>query len=383
MLKPRPFENARKRRSRKVLQIIGTALGSGGRDRDRRFLTRLLPVQNVAVIDPALRADHTVGRHGFGGAVIDVRSQRVQGEATLEVPFRAGDFSPVQTTSATNLDSLAPEPQRGVHGFAHRAPESHAFFELQGDRFGHQLRVEFRPVHFLNVDGQHLTPRPLLDFLAKPVNLGALAADDDPRSGGKDSDLQLVPRPLHFDGGDARRAQLILEPLLQLRVVHVAPAYEEPVHIHLLRFLLGVRNSRTQDFFDLARHALLREVQDVHGLAGVFSPDEVNHEPRLLRRDPDVFCRGSCFHPLDSASKIPQVVLPPAGGPAGFAGAAPGAGPAPAAGGAATAAALSAAILTLCPLKVRVGENSPSLCPTIFSVMYTGINFRTLWTAIV
>ncbi len=27
-----------------------------------------------------------------------------------------------------------------------------------------------------------------------------------------------------------------------------------------------------------------------------------------------------------------------------------------------------------CPRYVRVGENSPSLCPTIFSVTYTGIN---------
>src|SRR5208337_3309254 len=50
-------------------------------------------------------------------------------------------------------------------------------------------------------------------------------------------------------------------------------------------------------------------------------------------------------------------------------------------GGAAAAAALSAATLTPCPLKVRVGENSPSLCPTMFSVMYTGMNFLPLWTA--
>src|SRR5512135_619354 len=33
------------------------------------------------------------------------------------------------------------------------------------------------------------------------------------------------------------------------------------------------------------------------------------------------------------------------------------------------------------PLKVLVGENSPSLCPTIFSVTYTGINFLPLCTA--
>src|SRR5512139_1828931 len=33
------------------------------------------------------------------------------------------------------------------------------------------------------------------------------------------------------------------------------------------------------------------------------------------------------------------------------------------------------------PWNVRVGENSPSLCPTMFSVTKTGMNFRPLWTA--
>src|SRR3990167_512331 len=44
-----------------------------------------------------------------------------------------------------------------------------------------------------------------------------------------------------------------------------------------------------------------------------------------------------------------------------------------------TAAFLSAA----CPLNVRVNENSPSLCPTMFSDMYTGICCLPLCTAIV
>src|ERR1043165_5536166 len=35
------------------------------------------------------------------------------------------------------------------------------------------------------------------------------------------------------------------------------------------------------------------------------------------------------------------------------------------------------------PLKVRVRANSPSLCPTMFSVTYTGMCCLPLWTAIV
>src|SRR5438132_8917989 len=46
-------------------------------------------------------------------------------------------------------------------------------------------------------------------------------------------------------------------------------------------------------------------------------------------------------------------------------------------------AAASVAALIECPLNWRVKLNSPSLCPTMFSVMYTGINFFPLCTAIV
>src|SRR5579871_5029516 len=46
-------------------------------------------------------------------------------------------------------------------------------------------------------------------------------------------------------------------------------------------------------------------------------------------------------------------------------------------------AVFSVAAFTEWPLKVRVGENSPSLWPTMFSVTYTGMNFLPLCTAIV
>src|SRR5260370_6128984 len=46
-------------------------------------------------------------------------------------------------------------------------------------------------------------------------------------------------------------------------------------------------------------------------------------------------------------------------------------------------AALSSAAFTAWPLKVRVGENSPSLCPIICSVTYTGMNFLPLCSGMV
>src|ERR1700676_439947 len=44
-------------------------------------------------------------------------------------------------------------------------------------------------------------------------------------------------------------------------------------------------------------------------------------------------------------------------------------------------AVFSVAAFTEWPLNVRVGENSPSLWPTMFSVTYTGMNFLPLWQA--
>src|SRR4030095_11305685 len=41
----------------------------------------------------------------------------------------------------------------------------------------------------------------------------------------------------------------------------------------------------------------------------------------------------------------------------------------------------SAIFLLECPLNWRVGANSPSLCPTMNSVIYTGINLLPLCTA--
>src|SRR3990170_5189912 len=67
----------------------------------------------------------------------------------------------------------------------------------------------------------------------------------------------------------------------------------------------------------------------------------------------------------------------------GVAGAAGAAGVAPGVAAGATPVVRSAAAPVPWPLKVRVGENSPSLCPTICSVTYTGMCFRPSYTAMV
>ena len=71
--------------------------------------------------------------------------------------------APFNRPPDVHLDALAAEPQRRIHGLAHRAAKGHALFELQRDRFGHQLRVQLRTMHFLNID-MHFALGALLNF---------------------------------------------------------------------------------------------------------------------------------------------------------------------------------------------------------------------------
>jgi hypothetical protein len=72
------------------------------------------------------------------------RPCRYHSERAISLPFRRPRHA--------DLDALAAEAQRRIDRLAHGAPEADALFQLQRDRFRHQLRVEFRLVHFLNVD---------------------------------------------------------------------------------------------------------------------------------------------------------------------------------------------------------------------------------------
>ena len=112
-------------------------------------------------------------------------------------------------------------------------------------------------------------------------------------------------------------------------------------HVH------RVGDGRAQRLLDLARHRLLGEAQDGEGFARLLAADEVHDQARLLGRGPHVF-----GFRLD----LQHVPYPLAGG----------------------APAVLATFSTLdeWPLNCRVGENSPSLWPTMFSVMYTGMNLR-------
>ncbi len=140
-------------------------------------------------VDSALR---------FGKAVVDIGPQRVQRQPPLQIPLRTRDFIAVQPPAHANFDPLATEAQRRIHRLAHRPPEAHPLFQLQRNRFRDQLCVQFRLMHFLNID-MHFAGCLLLQILFQLVDFRALAPDDDSRTRRLDNDPQLVARTLDLD----------------------------------------------------------------------------------------------------------------------------------------------------------------------------------------
>src|SRR5204863_4644997 len=79
----------------------------------RRFLGHVL-----ALVDPALHTNHSVGGVGFRRAEINVCAQRLQRQPPLQVPLLARDFRAVQPASHAHLDAFAAETQRRINRFA-------------------------------------------------------------------------------------------------------------------------------------------------------------------------------------------------------------------------------------------------------------------------
>src|SRR5690606_3713984 len=117
-----------------------------------------------------------------------------------------------------HLDPPRPEPQRRLDRLAHGAAEGDALLELGGHRLADQLRVELRLLDLEDVD-EHLAARDLLQLLPQPIDLGALAADDDARPRRVDVDLELVGRPLDVDARHAGVCEPPLELAPQLQVL--------------------------------------------------------------------------------------------------------------------------------------------------------------------
>src|SRR5262245_47745912 len=188
------------------------------------------------------------------------------------------------------------------------------------------------------------------------------------------------------------------ESLPHTRFIHLDLLYIETIHIDALG-VLRIRYRRMQGLSDNARGALRNKLENIQGLFDSLAANLIHYEPYLARREPDILCDRFSFHGYSNFVRLPNrsesiQLLGAVGAAAGFGAVAaaaglgaavvvPGAG-APGVGATAPTVSLASPLRSPeCTKKVRVGENSPSLWPTMFSVTNTGINFRPLWTPIV
>src|SRR5688572_22082510 len=196
-------------------------------------------------------------------------------------------------------------------------------------------------------------------------------------------------------------------PLDDLAVVHLDGLDEHLLGVRLaLRQVVEVGRSRVHEFVDDPCPLLGEQGEETEGILDGLAADHIGHDAHLAGRHADVSYDCSRFHRLKSSNlrffsgnwrpRNPQKERYPlthatlainlflgayflAAG-AAAAGAAPPAYGAPPAGAPAgpPAAALRSPEW---PWNVRVGANSPSLWPTMFSVTKTGRNFLPLCTA--
>src|SRR5262249_25819631 len=141
----------------------------------------------------------------------------MQRKTPLQIPLGPRDFGAVQAATDANLDSLCAETQSRINRLSHRSAERNALFQLHGNRFGDELRIELRSVDFLNVDID-LAIRPLLNVGFQLVDFSSLATDDEAWTRRVDRYAELVGHPFNFDVAYTGMAELLLEVPLQLEI---------------------------------------------------------------------------------------------------------------------------------------------------------------------
>ncbi len=220
-------------------------------------LSHRIVLKDFALEDPDLDAAGAERRERGGDTVVHVRTQRVQRHAAFTVPFHARDFRAAQTARAVDTNALGAKTHRRLNGALHGTAERDAALKLLRDRLRDQGRIKLRLADFDDVD-HDVGVGDLRNLLAQLVDVGALLADHDARTGGMNRHAALLVRALDHDARDRRLLQFLHQHgpdadvlVEELRILVLAG---EPTGVP------GPVNAQTQpDWIDLLTHrSLLR-----------------------------------------------------------------------------------------------------------------------------
>ena len=143
----------------------------------------------------------------------------MQRDTALFVLLFTRQLGTAQTAGAVDLDSIDAHLHRSLDGALHRAAETDPAFQLLRDAFGDQLRVRFRAADFDDLGEDFLARNELGDLRTERVELGALLADQKPRTRRGDNDPHPVREPLDLDSRNRRGGELLLDELADRKVL--------------------------------------------------------------------------------------------------------------------------------------------------------------------
>src|SRR5690606_26369877 len=175
-------------------------------------------LEDLALEHPHLDAADAVSRLRFGGAVVDIGAQRVQRHAAFTVPFHARDFRAAKATRAVDADTFGAQAHRRLNGALHGTTERDAALELLGDRLSNQLGVDLRLADLDDVEVR-LSLGHLGQLAAQLLDVGALLANDQPRTRGVDGHAALLVRALDHDLRHRGLLEFLLEVLTDLQIL--------------------------------------------------------------------------------------------------------------------------------------------------------------------
>src|ERR1035437_2245431 len=116
----------------------------------------LLTGEDFTLEDQNFNSDDAVGGLGFRKTVINVRTQGMQGNAPLAVPFGSGHLRAAQTAGTGDPDPLGAKLECRGDAFFHGAAEGDPAFQLESYVFGNQLSIQFRLANLMDVDEHFL-----------------------------------------------------------------------------------------------------------------------------------------------------------------------------------------------------------------------------------
>src|SRR5581483_7942437 len=153
---------------------------------------------DLALVDPDLHPDAAVRRLRLDEAVVDVRADGVERDASLAVGLAPAHLAAAETAGALDLHAGGAGADRGRERALHRAPERDAVGELLGNRLRDELRVQLR---------------------AQRVDLDAGLADDDAGARRVDVHRDALLVLLDEDVRQTRVRELLVDVLADLHVL--------------------------------------------------------------------------------------------------------------------------------------------------------------------